>query len=94
LDPPITDVYQLVQPSIAIDSAGDNDAYVIGDPVWVPTGGMMDGAIQLDGTDDCIIGDSILNPSEGPFSVNQAFLIHTRPGELVSGYIEGHTAVF
>ncbi len=54
---------------IAMDSAGDNDAFVIGGPAWQPTGGMVNGAIQLDGVDDCVITGSIPNPTEGPFSV-------------------------
>ncbi|HUT46191.1 MAG TPA: LamG domain-containing protein [Sedimentisphaerales bacterium] len=55
--------------TIAYDSAGTNDASVIGELIWEPTGGQVDGALQLDGVDDCIITDSVLNPAEGPFSV-------------------------
>jgi len=51
------------------NSAGDNDAYLIGDPIWQPSGGQVDGALQLDGVDDCVITGSIPNPAEGPFSV-------------------------
>ncbi|MHC4681891.1 MAG: Kelch repeat-containing protein, partial [Planctomycetota bacterium] len=39
---------------IAYDSAAVNDAVVIGSPLWLPTGGMVDGAILLDGVDDSI----------------------------------------
>ena len=53
----------------AQDSAGDNDAYFIGDPLWQPSGGQVDGALQLDGVDDCAITGSISNPTEWPFSV-------------------------
>jgi hypothetical protein len=55
--------------SIAFDSAANNDAFVFGGPVWLPSGGHVDGALQLDGVDDCVITDSILNPAEGVFSV-------------------------
>jgi len=55
--------------SIAYDSAGGKDAFVIGGPLWLPSGGQVDGALQLDGVDDCVITDSILNPAEGAFSV-------------------------
>jgi hypothetical protein len=55
--------------NIAYDSAGENDAYVVGDPVWQPNGGQADGALQLDGVDDCAITGPIPNPTEGPFSV-------------------------
>ena len=54
---------------IAYDSVGDNDAFVIGGTVWQPSGGQVDGALQLDGVDDCAITGSIPNPTEGPFSV-------------------------
>ncbi|MHC4330084.1 MAG: Kelch repeat-containing protein [Planctomycetota bacterium] len=54
---------------IAQDSAGDNFGYVIGGPVWQPTGGQVDGALQLDGVDDVVIAGPTLNPAGGPFSV-------------------------
>jgi acyl-CoA thioesterase-1 len=52
-----------------VDSAGDNDANTVGDPLWQPAGGMIDGAIQLDGVDDYIDTDFVLNPAEVSFSV-------------------------
>jgi len=54
---------------VAHDSAGYSDAYFIGSPLWLPSGGQVDGALQLDGVDDCAITGSIPNPTEGPFSV-------------------------
>ena len=54
---------------IAYDSAGIKDAVLSGDPVWQPTLGQLDGALELDGVDDCMITSSVLNPAEGPFSV-------------------------
>jgi len=54
---------------IAYDSAGLNDALVIGGPLWQPDGGQVGGAIQLDGMDDCIVASPALNPACGPFSV-------------------------
>jgi len=53
----------------ATDSVGDNNAFVMGEPVWQPDGGMIDGAIQLDGIDDCIISSISTNPAEGMFSI-------------------------
>jgi len=55
--------------TIAQNSVGINDAVTFGDPHWQPTGGQVDGAIQLDGKDDCVIISSNPNPTEGPFSV-------------------------
>jgi len=54
---------------IAQDRARANDAFVIGSPVWQPTGGQVDGALQFDGVDDFVIAGSALNPANGPFSV-------------------------
>jgi serine/threonine protein kinase/Tol biopolymer transport system component len=53
----------------AKDSVGGEDAFVMGEPVWQPTGGMVGGALELDGIDDCVIIGFAWNPSEGPFSV-------------------------
>jgi len=55
---------------IAHNSAGNyHDANVIGDPLWQPDGGMIDGALQLDGIDDYISTPFVLNPARGKFSV-------------------------
>ncbi len=58
---------------IALDSVGRNNGYsngyVIGDPLWQPTGGQVNGAIQLDGVDDFITTMPVLNPADGMFSV-------------------------
>jgi len=54
---------------IAFDSAGVNDAILIGGNTWQPNGGQVDGALQLDGIDGCAIANPVLNPAGGPFSV-------------------------
>jgi hypothetical protein len=38
-------------------------------PLWQPTGGKVNGALQLDGADDCVVTDFVLDPSAGVFSV-------------------------
>lgn len=45
------------------DSVSGEDAFAIGDPLWQPIGGIVDGALQLDGTDDFISTDFVLNPT-------------------------------
>ena len=74
--------------TIAQDSAGTNDAVTFGDPIWQPTGGMVNGAIQFDGVDDCAVVDFILNPIEGPFSVF-AWIKGDVPGQVVLSQIGG-----
>jgi len=55
--------------NIAHDGANDNDSNIHGEPLWQPEGGMVDGALQFDGIDDCVETDFILNPADGAFSV-------------------------
>jgi hypothetical protein len=73
---------------IAHDSAGENDAYLIGDPIWQPQGGKINGALQLDGVGDCVITGSLPNPTEGPFSVF-AWVKGGAPGQAALSQIGG-----
>ena len=67
---------------IAYDSAGENNAVVIGDAIWQPAGGMVDGALAFDGTDDYVSTDFVLNPADGVFSVF-AWIKGGAPGQAV-----------
>jgi hypothetical protein len=58
-----------VEGMVVVDSAGDNNGYALGDPIWQPDGGLVDGAIQLDGVDDYVVTGATPNPVEGPFSL-------------------------
>ena len=71
-----------IEGDTAYDSAGINDALVIGNPAWIPSDGQVQGAIQLDGIDDCAIATSVLNPAHGPFSVF-AWIKGGVPGQVV-----------
>jgi hypothetical protein len=73
---------------IAYDSAGTNDAVLSGDPVWQPTMGQLDGALELDGEEDCIIAGSVLNPADGPFSVI-AWVEGGAPGQVILSKLNG-----
>jgi len=55
--------------SIAYDSIKSNNGTCHGEPLWVPTGGKIGGALQFDGVDDYVSVPFILNPSVGSFSV-------------------------
>ena len=33
---------------VAHDSSGNNDANIVGEPVWQPTGGIVDGAPEIE----------------------------------------------
>ena len=54
---------------IAYDSVAANDAVVIGEAIWRPRGGTIDGALQLDGIDDYVDTPFVLNAADGRFSV-------------------------
>ena len=66
---------------IAYDSAGENDGWLYGEPVWQPTGGAVDGALQFDGIDDYIMTNHILHPHRA-FSVF-AWVKGGTPGQVI-----------
>jgi len=70
-DPTLKACWKLdeIEGDIAYDSAGQNDASVHGSPVWQPESGQVNGALQFDGTDDCLSTDFVLNPADTAFSV-------------------------
>ncbi len=70
----------------ASDSAGDNHGILHGDPIWQPGGGKVDGAIELDGVDDYVSTDFVLNPADGEFSVF-AWVKGGSPGEVITSQI-------
>jgi hypothetical protein len=55
--------------NIAYDKAGANNASVFGGAAWQPTGGMIGGALQLDGVDDWLFTGAVQNLAAGPFSI-------------------------
>jgi hypothetical protein len=52
----------------AYDRASACDGTLVGGPCWRPDGGIVAGALQLDGIDD-YVSTGFLNPADGPFSV-------------------------
>jgi hypothetical protein len=65
-----------------IENKGFSDGYLLGDPIWQPTGGQINGALLLDGIDDCAVAGSALNPADGPFSVF-AWIQGGAPGQVI-----------
>ena len=68
--------------NIAADSAGDNDAFVVGGASWQPVGGMIEGALEFDGTDDYISASNVLENSPDFFSVF-AWVKGGAPGQVI-----------
>jgi Tol biopolymer transport system component len=71
-----------VQGITTYDNTANCDGTLIGDQAWQPDGGIIAGALQLDGIDDCISTDFVLNPSDGAFSVI-AWIKGGTPGQVV-----------
>jgi len=67
----------------ALDSSGYmNNATVVGDALWQPEGGQVDGALLLDGLNDYVSTPFILDPAVGLFSV-LAWVRGGAPGQVV-----------
>ena len=66
---------------IAYDSAGVNDAVVVGGTEWQPGSGQIDGALKLDGISGYVIAGAVMNPADGPFSVF-AWIKGGEPGQV------------
>ncbi len=73
---------------VAYDNVTDCDGTLMGGPVWQPDGGMVDGALQFDGVDDCVGTDFVLNPADGVFSV-VAWIKGGVPGQAVLSQAHG-----
>jgi hypothetical protein len=67
---------------IAADGAGAHSGTLVGDPIWQPSGGMVDGALQFDGTDDVVSIPFVLDPSAESFSVF-AWVKGGAPGQAI-----------
>jgi N-acetylneuraminic acid mutarotase len=68
--------------TFAYDSAGVNDAVVVGGTEWQPSDGQVDGALHFDGVSGCAISGPVLNPADGPFSII-AWVNGGAPGQVV-----------
>jgi hypothetical protein len=73
---------------IAFDSTGEHVGILIGNPQWQPDGGQAAGALELDGIDDYISTDFVLNPAEGSFSV-LVWIKGGAPGQVIVSQTDG-----
>ena len=67
---------------IAYDSTNEYDGTLHGEPVWQPDGGIVAGALQLDGVDDYVSTMFVLNPADVPFSVT-TWIKGGAPGQVI-----------
>ena len=77
-----------IEGDIAFDSAGLNDAVVMGGALWQPDGGQVDGALEFDAIDDSVITGPVLNPASGPFSVF-VWVCGGAPGQAIISETDG-----
>ena len=73
---------------IAHDTANGCYGTLQGEPTWQSEIGMVDGALELDGIDDCIVTDFVLNPADGEFSVF-AWIKGGAPGQVIISQTDG-----
>jgi hypothetical protein len=77
-----------VEGIVAADQAGTNNGTLVGDPLWQPGGGKVGGALRLDGTDDYVVTEFVLDPSQRPFSVF-AWVQGGAPGQVILAQDKG-----
>lgn len=74
---------------IAHDGVGVNDGILLGDPVWEPNGGAVEGALGFDGLDDVVLVNArVLDPADGPFSI-LAWTQGGAPGQSIISQVDG-----
>jgi len=80
------------QGDIAYNDASDCDGILIGGPAWQPDSGMIGGAILLDGIDDYVSTEFVLNPTYtySQFSVF-AWIKGGAPGQVVLSQMGGES---
>jgi len=64
------------------DSAGVNTGYALGDPVWQPESGIVNGALILDGVDDYVVTGAAPHPEGNSYSV-LAWIKGGAPGQVM-----------
>ncbi|MBL7185756.1 MAG: LamG domain-containing protein [Phycisphaerae bacterium] len=72
----------------AYNNASDRDGTLMGGPVWQPDGGVVAGALLLDGVDDYVSTDPVFNPADGKFSV-VAWIKGGAPGQAILSQADG-----
>jgi hypothetical protein len=77
---------------IAYDSVGDDDGTLNGEPLWQPEGGMVGGAIELDGIDDYMSTPLVLETKPISFSIF-VWVKGGQPGQVIISYASSNSRV-
>jgi len=68
--------------NLAADRLGRFDGLLQGEPKWRPKAGAIGGALELDGVDDYVSAETVLRPTDGPFTVF-AWIKGGGPGQVI-----------
>ena len=83
-DPALISCWKLdeAEGNSAKNSVCNDEAMLIGAPVWQPAAGAVGGAVALDGVDDCLIAHDNRDPSKAPLSVF-VWIKGGQPGQVI-----------
>jgi Tol biopolymer transport system component len=73
---------------IAYNSISDNHGILSGNPTWQPSSGQSAGSLELDGINDYVETDFVLDPAVGAFSVF-AWIQGGAPGQVIISQTDG-----
>jgi lysophospholipase L1-like esterase len=73
--------------NIAYDSASIHNGSLVNGPIWKPAGGMVAGALMLDGIDDYVSTGFVLSPAENRFSLF-AWIKNGAPGQVILSQVD------
>ena len=78
--------------AIAYDIVGDKNALLFGNPVWRSAEGKKNGTLELDGIDDYISTNFVLNPEDSAFSAF-AWMKGGEPGQVIISQADGISGI-
>ena len=89
-DPTLVSYWPLdeTEGSTAHDEVGSMNGSLYYGPVWQPEGGILGGALEFDGSNDCVRIVARFNPADGPFSV-LAWVKGGAPGQVIFSQRDG-----
>lgn len=73
---------------VVADSAGSLNATLNGNPIWQPTDGKIDGALEFDGVDDYVSTPFVMDAAYSPYSAF-AWIKGGAPGQAIISQTDG-----
>ncbi|MFC1652589.1 LamG-like jellyroll fold domain-containing protein [Planctomycetota bacterium] len=75
--------------SVAYDSAATNDAALVGNALWQPEGGILNGALQFDGIDNYLNTPHVINPGTADALSVFVWVKGGAPGQVIVSQLDG-----